>query len=140
VENRTRAYWRWLLLGAMFAATSARADPSSVTLAGRVQGASGKYAVFVALWRRDGFLERPAQGIRIEPRAATTFSFKVPRGEYAVSAFEDKNGNGVLDMGLFGPKEPHGFFRPFTAWRKPKFDDVAVLVEHDLANAAIDLR
>jgi uncharacterized protein (DUF2141 family) len=57
-----------------------------------------------------------------------------------VSAYEDKNGNGVLDMGLFGPKEPSGFWRPFHAWRKPRFDDVAVDVGRDIADANVTLR
>jgi uncharacterized protein (DUF2141 family) len=42
-------------------------------------------------------------------RAATrdTLMFdKLPPGVYAVRAFLDKNGNGKMDMGLMGPKEP----------------------------------
>lgn len=30
----------------------------------------------------------------------------VPAGAYAISVFQDVNGNGKLDMGLFGPVEP----------------------------------
>jgi uncharacterized protein (DUF2141 family) len=34
----------------------------------------------------------------------------VPYGEYAVAAFQDRNGNGELDRGFLGaPKEPYGF-------------------------------
>jgi len=129
-----------LLAGALLGTTSARAEPSNSTVSGHVLGASGKYAVYVALWRRDGFLEHPAEGIRLEARAAKEFAFHVSPGSWALSAFEDKNGNGVLDRGFFGPKEPFGFWRPFTAWHKPKFDDVAFVVKHDLANADIKLR
>ncbi len=57
-----------------------------------------------------------------------------------MSAFEDKNGNGVLDMGVFGPKEPSGFWRPFTAWRKPCFADVASQIDRSLADAQVMLR
>jgi hypothetical protein len=28
-------------------------------------------------------------------------------------------------MGLFGPKEPAGFFKPFAGWHRPSFDEVA---------------
>jgi len=49
----------------------------------------------------------------------------LPEGEYAVAAYQDRNGNGVLDHGLFQiPSEPYGLsnnFRP--KWSKPKFDD-----------------
>jgi uncharacterized protein (DUF2141 family) len=72
--------------------------------------------------------------------ADLTFRFVVSRGRWAVSAFEDVNGNGVLDQGMFGPKEPTGFWRPFSAWRKPKFDDVAAQVVADIADANMDLK
>jgi uncharacterized protein (DUF2141 family) len=36
----------------------------------------------------------------------------LPPGRYAVSAYQDENGNLELDRGLFGiPKEPYGFSR-----------------------------
>jgi uncharacterized protein (DUF2141 family) len=42
-------------------------------------------------------------------RAEVTFA-DLDVGEYAVSAFLDKNGNGQLDRSLIGkPAEPHGF-------------------------------
>jgi uncharacterized protein (DUF2141 family) len=30
-------------------------------------------------------------------------------GKYAIRAFQDLNGNGKFDIGIFGPKEPYGF-------------------------------
>lgn len=129
-----------MILGALWIAANARAEPNAVTLSGRVLGASGKYPVYVALWRSDGFLQHPTEQVRIEPRAALEFKFKVLPGRWALSAFEDRNGNGTLDMGLFGPKEPTGFWRPFTAWRKPTFEDVAVPVGRDVSNADITLK
>jgi hypothetical protein len=43
-------------------------------------------------------------------------------------------------MGTFGPKEPNGFWHPFHAWRKPRFDDVAAWVDHDLTDGDVKLR
>jgi uncharacterized protein (DUF2141 family) len=51
--------------------------------------------------------------------------FDVTPGRYALSAFEDLHGNGILDTGIFGPKEPSAFWRPFHGWHKPRFDEVA---------------
>jgi uncharacterized protein (DUF2141 family) len=113
---------------------------TTVTLSGKVIGASGKYAIFVALWDAHGFLARPVQQVRIAPRAAPVFHFQVSAGRWALSAFEDSNGNGVLDMGLFGPKEPNGFWHAFHAWRKPRFTDVAASVDRDTNDADIRLR
>jgi len=112
---------------------------ASLIISGRVIGATGKHAVFVALWDADGFLKRPVQQIRIEPGADPHFQFRLPAGRWALSAFEDENGNGILDMGVFGPKEPSGFWRPFHAWRKPRFDDVATQIDRDTTNADVQL-
>jgi uncharacterized protein (DUF2141 family) len=49
--------------------------------------------------------------LKLAPGSQRSFQLDVPKGRWAVSAFEDRNGNGVLDMGLFGPKEPSSFWR-----------------------------
>jgi uncharacterized protein (DUF2141 family) len=116
------------------------AAQETLRLSGRIMGSSGKHAVFVALWQADNFLKRPVQQIHIKPVADPVFRFDVPAGRWSLSAFEDRNGNGVLDMGLFGPKEPSGFWRAFTGWHKPRFEEVAWLVERDTLNADILLR
>jgi uncharacterized protein (DUF2141 family) len=120
--------------------SAARADQATIDLSGRVTGASGKHAVYVALWRAEGFLEHPVKQVRLPAGTESTFTFKVAPGRWALSAFEDRNDNGVLDMGHFGPKEPAGFWRAFTGWRKPRFDDVASVVDRNLPNADIALR
>jgi len=118
----------------------ASAAPATFRLSGRVSGASGKKVVYVALWQADGFLQTPVHQIRIEPGAPLVFQFDVPAGRWALSAFEDRNGNGVLDMGWFGPKEPSGFWRAFSGHHTPRFDEVASQVERDTANANITLK
>jgi uncharacterized protein (DUF2141 family) len=128
------------LLGAVSIVALAEAGPQTFALSGHVRGASGKHAVYVALWRKEGFLEHPARDARFAPGAPAAFRFDVPAGEWALSAFEDQNDNGVLDVGHFGPKEPTGFWRPFTAWRRPSFDDVAAPITRDTANADITLK
>ncbi len=111
---------------------------SKVTISGRVLGASAAHDVYAALWDADGFLKKPVQQLKVG--AGRTFRFDVAPGRWAVSAFEDKNGNGTLDMGMFGPKEPSGFWRPFNAWRKSRFDDVASRVERNVSDANVRRR
>ena len=43
-------------------------------------------------------------------------------------------------MGLFGPKEPSGFWRPFGGWHKPRFDEVVTLFEGDARGLDIVLK
>jgi uncharacterized protein (DUF2141 family) len=129
-----------ILAGVLFFAACAIAqDPPSIGISGSVIGASGRNAVYVALWDEAGFLKKPIQGIRIAPGAELVFHFQVPAGRYALSVFEDKNGNGILDMGAFGPKEPSGFWRPFHAWHKPRFPDVASSYDKDTSGIQIQL-
>jgi len=116
------------------------ADPPTVTLAGRVSGGSGRHTVVVALWREQDFLRRPVAIARIAAGDELSFAFQVDRGRWALGAFEDVNENGRLDVGRLGPREPTGMWRPFRAWRHPRFDDVAAHVQRDTPDADIRLR
>jgi len=138
-----RRRWMWVRLIAIWIAIcmaqTGSAGVDTFTLSGKVIGGSGKHTIHVALWDAAGFLEKPVQEIRIEPGAATDFHFKLPGGRWALSAFEDENQNGKLDIGMFGPREPSGFWHPFHAWRKPRFEDVAVEIDRDRTDADIRL-
>jgi uncharacterized protein (DUF2141 family) len=128
---------------ALCASASLRGEtpPSTVVvLSGKVLGASGRHPVRVALWAQAGFLTRPYEQLTFLPGTPPSFKFRVAPGRWALSAFEDRNGNGELDMGVFGPKEPSGFFRPFHAWRKPRFDDIAFIVRADMTDADVTLK
>jgi uncharacterized protein (DUF2141 family) len=125
-----------MLILALFAGA-----PGTFQVSGKVTGGSGKHPVLVALWREDGFLKgTPVQRARFEAGTTPEFHFDVAPGRWALSAFEDVNGNGTLDMGMFGPKEPSGFSKAFNAWRAPKFEDVAFTLDRDTANADIALK
>jgi hypothetical protein len=111
----------------------------SISISGKIGGASGNHPVYVALWDASGFLTKPVQQIRIEGHSTTGFQFHVPAGAWAISAYEDENENGKLDMGMFGPKEPSGFWRAFHGWHKPRFAEVSSQVSADVSNADIQL-
>jgi uncharacterized protein (DUF2141 family) len=125
------------LISMAAAGSPAQAVPKTVTITGRVLGASGKHTVHVALWDAAGFLKKPAQELQFKPQASPDFQFRVTPGSWTISAYEDENENGVLDVGMFGPKEPSGFWRAFRQWRKPRFTDVSSTIEKDIANADI---
>ena len=118
----------------------AGASPASVVLSGSVLGSSGKHPVYVALWDAASFLRKPVRSLKIVPGSPTSFSFAIEPGRWALSAYEDMNENGILDMGIFGPKEPNGFWRAFARRRRPTFDDVGVLVTTDTPGADIRLK
>jgi len=115
-------------------------SPGTFTLSGQVSGGSNKHTVYVMLWDSTGFTRKAVRQVQLPAISDGSFRFSVPPGRWALSAFEDRNGNGELDMRRFGPKEPSGMWRPFHAWRKPRFEDVAALVDHDITDVNIKLR
>ena len=114
--------------------------PGMFTLSGQVSGASNKHPVYVMLWDSTGFTRKAVRQIQLSKNSGGSFRFTVPLGRWALSAFEDRNGNGELDMGRFGPREPSGMWHPFHARRKPRFEDVAAFIDRDIPDANIQLR
>jgi uncharacterized protein (DUF2141 family) len=130
---------RHLVLLIAACTASAVGQQSTVTISGRITGATGNHPVYVALWDGAGLLNHPWQSIKIAAHGAAEFQFQVPPGNWAVSAYEDENENGKLDMGIFGPKEPSGFWRAFHGWHKPRFSEVSSVVAKDVVAADIQL-
>jgi uncharacterized protein (DUF2141 family) len=112
----------------------------SFAVTGHILGASGKSTIYVALWQADGFLDDPVQQVVIAPGQPLVYKFQVAKGRWALSAFEDRNGNNVLDIGPQGPKEPSGFWPTFAGQGEPKFDEVASLIDKDVSDADINLK
>jgi uncharacterized protein (DUF2141 family) len=65
--------------------------------------------------------------------------FDVPPGMYAISCFQDLNGNGELDMGLFGPVEPWGMYRVKPTF-KPVFAKEAYKINGDATGISIEVK
>ncbi len=70
------------------------------------------------------------------------FAFEnVPAGTYAIRAFQDVNGNGDLDMGSFGPKEPWGNYRDKRpTFRGPKFEEMAFEVKEEMKDIVVEVK
>ena len=71
-----------------------------------------------------------------------SFAFgNVPAGTYGIEAFQDVNGNGQLDMGMFGSKEPWGMYRPSRpALRGPKFKEIAFEVKQNITDIRFEVK
>jgi uncharacterized protein (DUF2141 family) len=87
---------------------------------------------FVALYdSKKNWLKKRCNGeiVAIQDQKATVVFEDVPPGTYAVSLYQDENGNGTLDTNFFGiPKEPTacsnnatGRFGP-PSWSDAYFD------------------
>lgn len=71
-----------------------------------------------------------------------SFEFEnVPAGTYAIQCFQDINGNGELDMGNFGPKEPWGMYRPKRPkLRSPRFKEIKFDVKKDITDIQFEVK
>jgi uncharacterized protein (DUF2141 family) len=118
----------------------AHAQERRVQVSGTVRGASGQHTIHVLLWDQRGFLRTAVQESFWAPQGTVRYALAVPVGHWAIAASEDRNENGVLDTGRFGPTEPLGFWPDVPFTRPPRFADVAVYIDHDVTDADITLR
>jgi len=62
-------------------------------------------------------------------------------GIYGIRCFQDVNGNGKLDRGMFGPKEPWGMsWQGEKPAKCPSFKDISFDVTADITNMIIDVK
>jgi len=113
---------------------------------GSVTGLTGKHNVYIALWTKDGWLKNKkfykAEIIQADKITGNTVSFRftAPPDDYAISVFEDLDGNKKLSKGFFGPREPYGFYKNFKpSFGAPKFKDCGFSLTGDILNADIPL-
>lgn len=87
----------------------------------------------VAVHNRQNFLANVYVQTSVLPATNTnmTFSFALPKGEYAVAISQDYNGNAVLDKSFMGvPKEPYVFSNSARPkFRPPTFDEAKFTVD-----------
>lgn len=76
------------------------------------------------------------------PGATVVTVAGVPPGEYAVQAFHDETGEGVIHQNVLGiPREPIGFSNDAPLHlRGPRFSDAAFVVNRDVERITLKLR
>ena len=139
-----------VLLTLIAAITWAQSQSSGFTVAGEISFEK-KGDIYLRLASEIEFKNKKKESVfqtRISVRSAENekgrVSFKftdVPEGLYVIRSFQDENGNGELDSGLLGPKEPwamYGLKRP--VFKKPKFEDVSFDVSQDITDIYFELK
>jgi uncharacterized protein (DUF2141 family) len=124
---------------------NAHAETLAVKVAG-FRGTAGNLQVMV--WKdSEGFPTEPEKAVarKVVPvtasRMEVTFT-GLPRGNYAVAAFHDVNGNGKLDRSLLGwPTEPVGASNGATSLvGPPKFRDAVFELKPTLGSIELTLK
>jgi uncharacterized protein (DUF2141 family) len=65
----------------------------------------------------------------------------VPEDYYGITCFQDVNGDGKLNSGLFGPTEPWGTYKPHRPlFRRPNFDEVKFYVDKNITDIEFKLK
>lgn len=132
-----------LVAGALLAwAGMAQAADMTVGIEG-LKNANGQ--VLVAVFDRAAdFLKQP---VRVAAVSAQQGKVQVsiaglPAGDYALSVFQDENGNGKLDKNVVGmPTEPYGFSNDAAgSYGPPSFQDATVRLADTGGSATITLR
>ncbi len=128
-----RSHIRHLLGPAILfaAATGARAFDLSVEV---LDASPGQGMVAGALFSEANWMGAPLQGERQPAAARVVLVYRnLPAGRYAVSVFQDENGNGRLDKNVVGlPTERYGFSRDAPALLgPPSFGEAAFDVQAD---------
>lgn len=134
--SRTRRTGALLIAAtACLAGTAAVAGELTIEVSGVTPN---RGQVYVALYdRADTFpvsgRQRDSQVLAPVASHLTIHFNNLPPGQYAVAAFQDFNGNGVLDKNFLGiPKEPYGFSNGARGTTgPPKFAQAAVTLAPD---------
>lgn len=94
-----------------------------------------KGSLFLGIYASDStFLKKPCHAVKVEIKDLTEeCSLELPEGEYAISVFQDLNGNSKMDTGMFGiPTEKYGFSNNAKGHRgSPSFEKAKFLLETD---------
>ena len=141
--ERKSALTTMLSLGALLLGTPLLAANLTVTV-GNVQSDAGK--LYVAVWQEHNWLrdEPTAEHALVVAEAladgAITMQLELDAGEYAITVYQDVNGNGEMDSNFMRmPKEPYGFSNDAVPrFGPPKFRDSAFTV--DESGTAISLQ
>ncbi|WP_374567317.1 DUF2141 domain-containing protein [Ideonella sp.] len=125
------------LLPATLLAAALAGPACAATLTIEVQQvATAQGNLMVAIYdQADQWLKTPLRGLR-QAAVAGTMTLQVPdmpEGDYAVSLFLDRNGNGKLDTNPLGmPTEPYAFSNDAAgAYGPPRYEQARFSVQGD---------
>jgi uncharacterized protein (DUF2141 family) len=134
-----------LLGGAATRASGQASDAPTVTIGGEVrfEKAAPVFLQLLALDASGKETVARSQVIKLESedvaRRRVRFEFAgLAPGRYALKAFQDTNGNGKIDIGMFGPKEPWATYRPARPkLRPPRFEEMAFDARASVSDASL---
>ena len=110
------------------------AEPLNVTIEiSEVLPNQGKIIIAIFNSKSDYKKNKPYKALTIDSTSTTLLVDEIlPNGEYVISMFQDKNGNGKLDTYFFGiPKEPIGITNYFKKGIPGGFNKLKIQINED---------
>ncbi|MGB6370248.1 MAG: DUF2141 domain-containing protein [Atribacterota bacterium] len=110
------------------------AEPLNVTIEiSEVLPNQGKIIIAIFNSKSDYKKNKPYKALTIDSTSTTLLVDEIlPNGEYVISMFQDKNGNGKLDTYIFGiPKEPIGITNYFKKGIPGGFNKLKIQINED---------
>ena len=124
------------------------ADSEEFTVSGTI-AVTKHGTVYISLLNEEGFRNNykflKATKVAVGPDELETGKVRykitgIPKGVYALSVFQDVNGNGKLDFGLFGPIEPWAtYHRSRPLFSGPKWEEMVFTVDTNVTDADLNL-
>ena len=107
-----------------------------------VRDAGEKGTLYFALFDQEEFLRKPIAIAKSRPEMPSAVFPNLAPGRYALSVYQDLNGNSELDRNLVGaPTEPFGFSNDAMGMMgPPKFDAAALRIGTENQRITIKLR
>lgn len=129
---------RLFLIPIACAALSAHAADLQVA----VQDAGENGELYFAVFGQEEFLRKPIATAKSHPGQPTAVFRNLAPGKYALTVFQDLNGNSELDRNLVGaPTEPYGFSNDARGMMgPPKFDAAAIPFSTEDQRITVKLR
>ncbi|MCG8481079.1 MAG: DUF2141 domain-containing protein [Spirochaetales bacterium] len=135
-----------LLIITLLAAHALTGAEAAYVVAGEIAASDGG-SVYIELVTEETFGRNGTSPYRIvlepaEGGRSLAFRFdSIPPGRYVLRAFQDENGDGRLNVGPFGPREPVGMHRwPERMRIPPRFEASAFAVDGDMTDIRIELQ
>ncbi len=102
---------------------------------------SNKGKVYFSLYTKENFRKKPLQtanAIIVDGKSTVVFK-NVPKGEYAILCYHDKNDNGTMDFDSYGrPLENYGATNNVMNFGPPQFDNAKFMLKDK--NRSFDIR
>jgi len=138
MKNRMKIYMGLVLI--ILIGIKSFAESETVSIHGTIDF-EGEGTIFISLVDADNFsaegidIQSMARKITSEEISTGTLEFifnNVPKGDYGIRTYIDENGNGILDTGTFGPKEPWGMsFKRRKPLCLPDFSQIRFTLDSD---------